>query len=179
MPSSTGSSKPDPLKNQWVVVQLSSNGEHEKSLDHIVRAVHRILKVPLNVFIPAISEKVREDMQTMFYMDGYIFVEFRPGINYNKLNATNYFELVLKSNRENYALLSDDKIRPLKSGTDALKIGSFAKGDKVKVLKGTFKNLTGIISAVYDNGDKVQLNLQLSSKPVLMDYPSSYVVKIP
>ncbi len=176
MPSSKGS-KPDIISKQWVVVQLSSNGEHEKSLPLIEKTVKRILKIDLDIFIPAVTEKVREDNLTMFYMDGYIFVEFRNGINYNKLSNTNYFEAVLMSGLNRLSLLNDSDIAPLRKGTASLRAGSLAKGDKVKVLKGTFKNLTGVISAVYDN-EKVQLNLNLSSKPLLIDYPSSYLSKI-
>lgn len=178
MPSQKGPSQATSNARQWVVVQLSGNGEHEKNLLMLEKSVRRILKRDIEIFIPAVTEKVREDNHTMFYMDGYIFILFVHGVNYNKLSNTTYFETVLMSGRDKLSLLDDSYLVPLRKGTQALKLGTFAKGDKVKVVKGTFKNLTGVISAVYENGEKVQLNLNLSSKPLLIDYPSSYLTKL-
>jgi len=59
-----------------------------------------------------------------------------------------------------------------------MKIGTFAKDDRVQVVKGSFKNLTGVVSLVYEGGEQVQLDLGLQSKPVLIDYPASYIKKI-
>jgi transcription antitermination factor NusG len=163
---------------QWVVVQLSSSGEREKNLINLTKSVHRILKVPLDVFIPATSQKARDDESTIFYMDGYLFVEYRPGIIYSRLNSTSNFEIVLQASRLGYHILTDKDINPLKEGVKNMTVSRLSVGDNVKVLKGTFKNLTGIVSLVHENGESVQINLRLSSKPVLIDYPASYLVKI-
>ena len=170
-------SSPTDSDKQWVVVQLSPTGEREKNLKSLEKAITRSLKSPLMVFIPAASQKAREDEQTIFYLDGYIFVEFKPNVPYHKLNGTHFFELVLSHRRTGLQLLKDKDLQPLRNGVEALKASHFMVGDDVKVLKGTFKNLSGTVSFIYENGETVQINLKLSSKPVLIDYPSSYLVK--
>lgn len=163
---------------RWVVVQLSQNGEHETNLTSITKSVERLLKRKLETFIPATTQKVRSDQQTIFYMDGYIFVEYYDGVPYHRLNQTTYFESIVSFGRDRLNLVHDRDIAPLRKGVDSLKVGLFKIGDEVKVIKGTFKNLTGTVSAVYDGGEQIQLNVKLSSKPMLIDYPSSYVVKV-
>lgn len=178
MPSSKGPNPKDASTIRWVVVQLSNNGEHEPNLAVIERSIDRILRKKLSVFIPATMQKARSDNQTIFYMDGYIFIEYQEGIQYHRLNGTNYFETVVSSSRDRLSLLSDSDLEPLRKGVESLKIGAFKLNDQVKVTKGTFKNLTGTISFVYDGGEQVQVNLKLSSKPMLIDYPSSFLTKL-
>jgi len=172
VPSSIDSGK------RWVIIQITPLAEKEKKLERITRSVHRILKSTPEVFIPAANQKVRDDNQVLFYMDGYLFVEFVPSLNYNKLNGTAYFEMALHHKKTGFYTIPDSDIDPMRVGVSNLMHSTFKIGESVKVLKGTFKNLTGVISAVYDNGDNVQINLKLASKPVLIDYPASYLEKI-
>lgn len=174
MPSSKDSS---PSK-KWIVVQLSQNGEREKNLKTLEKSVHRILRSTVEVFIPATSQKARNDVSTVFYMDGYIFVEFKSGVIYSKLNNSSNFEMVLQNSKTGYYLLDNAEIAPLQKGVRDMVVNTFEVGDTVKVLKGSFKNLTGIVSLIHDGGEQVQINLHLSSKPVLIDYPTSYLSKI-
>lgn len=177
--SSTKGPKPSTGPGRrWVVVQLSQNGEHEMNLTNISKSVDRILKRKCEVFIPATTQKARSDKQTIFYMDGYIFVEYIDGVQYYRLNGTTYFESIISLGRDKPNLLHDSDLAPLKRGTEALKMGTFKVGEEVKVIKGTFKNLTGSVSAVYGDGEQIQINVKLASKPMLIDYPASYVVKI-
>jgi transcription antitermination factor NusG len=66
----------------------------------------------------------------------------------------------------------------MRVGVQKLKVVSFSVGDNVKIMKGSFKGLTGKVSIVYDGGEKVQVNTGFLSKPMLMDYHSSYLQKV-
>jgi transcription antitermination factor NusG len=46
----------------------------------------------------------------------------------------------------------------MRKGVQALKIGGFVKGDEVKVIKGSFKNLRATVSLIYEGREEVQLN---------------------
>ena len=181
MPSSNDSPKTPKVKIQrkWVVVQLSHAGEREKNISALEKSVKRIVG-QLEVFVPAASQStkdgVRDDSNTMFYMDGYVFVEYRSGVNYGKLSDTTYFSSVLAVGRE-YHLLNDSDINPLKKGVQKMKIGSFSEGDEVKVVKGTFKDLPGKVTIVYDGNEVVQVETGFLSKRMLIDFPSSYLKK--
>jgi transcription antitermination factor NusG len=184
-------SVPPPSKSiQWVTVQLSPIGERERDLSLIVKSVHHILRTPVEVFIPAISQTVRDESETMFFMDGYIFVEFKPDIQYLKLQDTNYFTTVLcqtilvnGKRQQKYSLVQDKALDSMRSGMQSLKIAKYSVGNLVKIIKGGYKNLLGQVSIVYEGGQSVQVSVtasghHLRSKRVLIDFPVTYLVKV-
>jgi len=163
---------------KWVIVQLSTSAEKEKNLSAFSKSVKRHLGKELAVFVPAATLSAREDNHVVYYMEGYIFVEYFKGINYNRLNDTAYFSNVLTHPSTGVHLIDDSEISHLRKGMAEMKIGAFSKGDEVKVTKGSFKNMTGKVSFVYDGGESVQIDVGLKSKPYLIDYPANYLVKL-
>lgn len=152
-------------------------------MNTIRASVRKILRVQdLRVFVPAVSQQVRDESQTFFFMDGYVFVEYRPGISYLSLRDTAFFRDVLCNstrapNKESsYSLLTDADLDPMRSGMNEMKCGSFEIGNRVRVVVGSYKNLRGEISVVY-NEQTVQVSVShLSSKRVLIDFPTTYLV---
>lgn len=171
------------LPRRWVIVQLTSNGEREKNIASIVKAARQLLgRKDVEVCVPAVSQKVRDDSHTMFYWDGYVFIEFVEGLSYMKLQDTTYFQAVLcqpiQNRQRKYSFLRDEELEPMRAGLQALKFGEFQEDNEVKIIKGQFKNLIGTVSFVDDAGENVQVFVGLRSKKILMDFPSSYLVKI-
>lgn len=169
---------------RWVIVELSSSGEKETNVSAIQSSVHRILRrKDLDVFVPAISQGVRNESQTLFFMDGYIFVEFKEDVQYLKLRDTSYFRDVLcnsirSGSSPTYSLLKDSELDPMRTGMEELKSGNFKIGDNVRVITGIYKNLRGEVSMVYDGGENIQLAVNhLRSKGLLMDFPATYLKK--
>lgn len=166
---------------KWVIVQLSPMGEREKNIELIRRSARKILGKPVDVFIPAISQKVREESQTLFYMDGYVFVEFMDGIAYNRLQDTQFFNSVLtqvsaaRDRRRMYSLLDDKELAPMRKGMEDLKLVPFNDGQKVRIIQGNYKNLIAEVSFIHDGGETVQVYVNMRSKKVLMDFPASYL----
>ena len=174
---------PAPASKKWVIIQLSPMGEREKNLELIKRAANKLLGRPVDVFVPAISQKVREESQTLFYMDGYVFVEYIEGITYNRLQDTQYFNTVLTQNsssgdrRKVYSLLDDKELAPMRKGMQNLKIVPFEEKQKVRIIQGHYKNLIAEVSFVHEGGETVQVYVNMRSKKVLMDFPASYLQK--
>lgn len=166
---------------KWVVVQLTSLGEKEKNIDVITRSVRRILG-DVEVFIPAYSQKVRNESHTMFYMDGYIFVRHRVEVNYMKLQETMYFKSVICAfahGKKTYALLDDFVLDKMRDGVKSMKTqGSFQKDMDVKIVQGELKGLKGKVNLVYENGEKIQVFVPLTSKPILIEFPSNFLERI-
>lgn len=167
---------------KWVIVQLTHFGEREKNIQSIVRNVNRILGKPVDVFVPAVSQKVRDESQTMFYMDGYIFIRYEENINYLKLNDTVYFNSVLTQisfvdgeRKKTYSLLDDKQISPMRVGVQNLKIGVFKEDQTVKIMKGKFKGLQAVVSYMHEDSEHTQVYIKLRSKLILMDFPTSYI----
>lgn len=166
-------------------MELTTAGEKEEKICNIISSAHKILRNnEVKVFIPAISQQVRNDFQTLFYMSGYIFIEFNPSISYTRLRDTQYFKDVLcsseKSGKPHYCLLEDIQLDPIRKGMKDLKSGAYQEGDEVLVKKGQFKGLPGVISIVYEDGERVQVSVAFpfGSKRLLVDYPVTYIEKI-
>lgn len=168
------------LKPKWVIVQLSSTGEREKKISVLIRSVQQILKRKVEVFVPAISQNARGDSQTMFYIDGYIFVKYEEDIPYLKLQDTTYFSSVLcifrrgSKKAPQYSLLEDNQLDSMRKGMNSLKQVVFKVGEKVKVVEGNYKNLIGRVSIILDK-QNVQISIDLQSKKLLMDFPTTYL----
>jgi transcription antitermination factor NusG len=184
------SAPPPPKVNQWITIQLSPIGERERDLSLIIKSVHQILRIPVEVFIPAISQKVRDESETMFFMDGYVFVEYKPDIQYLKLQDTNYFASVLcqtilvnGKRQQKYSLVQDKDLDSMRDGMQKLKIAKYSVGDLVRIIKGDYRNLLGQVSIVYEGGQRVQVTVtaaghHLRSKRLLIDFPVTYLVKV-
>lgn len=175
---------------QWVVVQLTSLGEREKNLQLIVRSAHQILgRRDLEVFVPAINQKGLDDSLTTWYSEGYVFIQHVLGVGYHKLAETNYFSTVLStmghSNGEKkrlYSLLTDKDLAHMRNGMQDLKVtaSKFKEDQRVKITKGSYKGLPGRVSMIYDNGENVQVFVNLRSIKgggIYMDFPASYLQK--
>ena len=170
---------------QWVVVQLSPAGEKETDISVLKRAAKRILRRDdVDMFIPAISQAFRDESQTLFFMEGYVFFRYVFGIPYLRLRDTAFFSDVLVTTSKTggngepeYALLDDSKLNLMREGMDDLRVGEYACGDTVKIIDGSYKNLKGTISVVYDSKQVVQVSVVLRSKQMLMDFPVTYIEK--
>lgn len=173
---------------KWVVVQLTSLGEREKSIDIITRAARRLLG-DVEVFVPAAVQKVRDESHTMVYMDGYIFVRHAENVNFLKLQETMYFKAVLcapgSGGKKTYCLIDDFVLDKMRDGVKNMAIAGddFIHGQDVKVIKGQLKGLKGKVMLVYEDvkqgGRKVQVHLAaLTSKPVLIEFPPNHLEKV-
>lgn len=109
-----------------------------------------------------------------------MFVRYEEGVPYLRLQDTTYFSSVLctgGSRNPKYSLLDDSKLDSLRQGMNDLKHTSFKVGDRVKVIEGNYKNLIGRVSIVLDEERSVQIAVDLASKKLLMDFPTTYLVK--
>jgi transcription antitermination factor NusG len=170
---------------QWVIVQLSPTGEKETDMDILKRAAKRILRQEdIDMFIPAISQEFRDESQTLFFMEGYVFFRYMPGIPFLRLRDTAFFSDVLTTTpgshggEPEYALLEDSKLNHMRKGMDDLRVGEYVCGDTVRIIEGSYKNLKGTISVVYDKKQVVQVSVVLRSKQMLMDFPVTYLERI-
>lgn len=182
---------PSTTPSQWVVVQLTSLGEREKNIQLIVRSARQIIsRKDLEVFVPAINQKGLDDSLTTWYSEGYVFIQYEPGVGYHKLGETTYFSSVLSSmsqvngeKKRIYSLLTDKELSHMRTGMHDLKVTAsrFKIDQKVKIIKGSYRGLPGKVAFLYDDGDKVQVFVPLRSIKetggLLMDFHASYLQK--
>jgi len=169
------------VSDRWVVVQLTSLAEREKNIKIIERFAKRVLGNHIEIYVPALSERVRDEEETIFYMEGYVFIKFDEDIDFSKLNDTPIFKGALctrnKDGQMAYNTIEDKILRPVRKGVKELNRSPFKLGDQVKVVKGTYKNLPGKIVIIYEDHERVQIDASMRSKPLLIDFPCSFLEK--
>ncbi len=114
-------------------------------------------------------------------MDGYIFVKYQDGIPYLKLQDMSYFSTVLCSHERGtivYSIVDDSTLAPLRKGVEDLNVCQFIVGDKVCVIRGEFKNLTGTVRMIHEGGETVLVDVSQRSKLMLIDFPVIYLQKV-
>lgn len=161
-----------------MVVELSSAGEQGLDIAGITQAARRLLRQPdIEVFIPALCSNVRADSQILVYMDGYVFIEFRPDVNYLRLRDTSFFRDVLCNSSRGpipaYSLLDDSQLEPMRQGMESIKRNPFKPDDEVRVKSGSFKGLRCIVVDV--DGETVNVRMNYRSKPLILAYTSTYL----
>lgn len=163
--------------SKWVAVQLSALGEREKNPVNIENLIHRCLGKTVETFIPSVSLKRQDESQTLCYMEGYIFVGYHDGIDYLRLLNIPLFKDVLHTIRSGvvtYNLIENAVLNPVRDGIENMQHAEFKIDTPVRISKGTFKNLLGTVSQVYD-ANTVQVFVNLKSKQMLIDFPASYL----
>jgi hypothetical protein len=117
----------------------------------------------------------------MFYMEGYAFVRYDEGVPYLRLQETTYFRSVLcqpgPRHKPRFSLLEDRALDPMRDGLRSIKFSEFSVDDDVKIVKGNYKNLPARVSMIYEDGETVQVYVDLRSKKILMDFPSTYLIR--
>lgn len=168
-------------KGKWVVIGLSSVGEKETNTKIMISSASRILGRSVEMFIPAVSKQRQSELHTTFYMDGYVFIRYEENVPYIKLQDTTYFGQVLccqDRGSVTYSLVDDASLAPLRKGMKNLSVCKFSIGDRVRVVKGELKDLTGTVQIIYDGGEVIQVNASQRSKPMLIDFPVIYLEKV-
>ncbi len=165
---------------EWVIVQLSPNGEKELNPDNIAVSVRKkVSKRDIQVYVPCMFIKTRKEVHTRPYIEGYIFVEYRQGVQYNKMRDSYYFKDVMSyesGKKKKLRLVGDDVINKIKDSIKMMEPEKFNVGDEVVVLSGKFTNLRGVVHEVCGT-EKVTIFVKLRSKSVYIEYPPSFLKK--
>lgn len=167
-------------------VELTLIGEKEKKLDLISRSARQILgDVSLDVFIPAVTQKVRDEFSVLSFLDGYIFILYKEDVFYTRLQDTNYFKSILtkpvyEGRRKKYvvSLLDDSDLSHMRKNMESLDRGDFKPGEIVKVIKGNYRNLNAEVIEVLDDNKTVQVYVELRSKKIVIDFPATYLSRL-
>lgn len=181
-PLSEAPEEPRNEPSKWAIVELTSAGEKEKKLSLLIKSIRHLLKNKVDVFIPSISQKVRDESHIMPYLEGYVFVKHREGMNYSRVQDTMYFKSVLSKSTDGtrkrvLCLLEDKDLDQTRDGMKKAGNGFFKENESVKIIRGNYKNLIGQIIQSYEDGQHVQVYVKLASKQILLDFPVSYLVK--
>jgi len=164
--------------DQWLVLELS---EFVGNLGYreIELALTNVFGSQTDYFIPIHNETMGSYVSTSTLMEGYAFIKDTTTSRGSLLNLSDQrvFSGALYHGGK-YQTVSGKVITELKKKLKRSLKKKFEVGTKVKVLEGTFKNLTGEVIGLEDGGKKVILRIKRISRDIIAPMPSTLVEEV-
>lgn len=166
-----------PELNQWLILELNDTFENITYKD-IENAIINAFG-DVEYFIPIAYEKMGSYISTDTLLEGYAFIKDCLEIRQNMFNIREekVFTGFLCYDGK-YQTVSSRIIGNLKRKLKASLKKKCMLGSKVKILDGVFKNLTGEVIGVEDQGKKIMVRIKRLSREIIAPIPSTIIGKI-
>ena len=159
--------------SDWVVLELSQTGE-QADPETLVRLLNKLLNGEREIFVPAVTYVKRGIPTTLYYFQGYVFVRAGlPSGRYFDLLSNSYFSSVLSYQEGHHTylqLLPNEEIDKIKETLRTHTQISFAEGDQVEFISGTYKGLTGVCLGMITE-DTCSVKIKMRSIESLVSIP--------
>lgn len=165
-------------ESNWLIIELSDLGENATHAE-LQCALEEMLGDDVEFFIPTHYEQVGSYISINTIIEGYVFVKDSPGarIRIANLRDYRYFRGVLGSGKKFHTVNSRavgglrQKLR--KSLSKRLKLGT-----KVRILDGTFADLTGEVIGLEDSGKRIIVHIHRPSRDMIVPVPSTSIEEV-
>lgn len=167
------------MSTDWVVLELTPQGEEEDP-EVLRKCLGRMIKGG-TIFIPASISIVGDSRVVHKLIDNYVFVKRTlPDNAFIKLEGTRYISSILTvCNSENgsrkIACVNDRAIEQMRLQIAVETEQGIEVGDRVEVMSGAYKGITGKIVEEIPENDTVQVFISLRSKQALVTLPRSFL----
>jgi 5'-3' exonuclease/transcription antitermination factor NusG len=163
----------------WVVLELTPQGEEEDP-EVLRKCLGRMIKGGV-LFIPASISIVGDSRVVHKLIDNYVFVKraFSDSF-FLKLEGTRYISSVLTvcnsiNGTRKIACVEDGDIERMRLQIAVETEQGIEVGDRVEVMSGPYKGITGRIVEEIPENDTVQVFISLRSKQALVTLPRSFL----
>jgi transcription antitermination factor NusG len=133
----------------------------------------------VDYFIPIHHESMGSYTSTSVLIEGYVFIkdclEARQGIN--NLHESRVFSGALFYSGK-YQTVNSEIIKNLKRKLRNSLKKKMTNGTKVLILGGIFKNLTGEVIGIEDNGKKIMVKIKRISREIIAPIPSTLLKEV-
>lgn len=167
--------------SEWVVLELSSQGEDEDP-DVLRAALKRAIKGGgADIFIPASTSIVGDSRVVHKLIDNYVFVRRAlPDNLYLRLEGTRYVSSVLTvyatgSGTRRIACIKDADIDKMRKQIHVETEQGIEINDEVQVTNGPYKGINGRVIEEIQENDSVQVFIKLRSKQAIVTLPRSFL----
>ena len=159
--------------DRWLILELNDAFEDVDYRDIRV-AILAVFGDSIDYFIPIHHERMGSYTSTSVLMEGYVFIkdclEVRQGIN-NMHESKIFTGALFYSGR--YQTVNTDVIKGLKRKLKNSLKKRIPNGTKVMILDGIFKNLTGEVIGLEENGKKIMVKIKRISREIIAPIPST------
>lgn len=170
-------------KHDWVVLELSPQGEDEDP-EILATALARLIRdKTAEIFIPA-SVSIQGDSRVIHKLiDNYVFVRRNlPDSVFMRLEGSKYIASVLtiarsdkKTTTREMACVKDHDIERMRCQIHVETEQGIEVGDEVQVMSGPYKGINGRIIEEIPENDSVQVYIKLRSKEAIVTLPRSFL----
>jgi 5'-3' exonuclease/transcription antitermination factor NusG len=168
--------------HEWVVLELSPQGEEEDP-EALYSAIRRLLKVEVDIFVPASISNVGESRVVHKLIDNYVFVRRTlPDNAFMRLEGTRFIASVLTINRSTsgnstrqVTCVKDADIEKMRRQIHVETEQGIEVGDEVQVMSGPYKGINGRVIEEINETDSVQVFIKLRSKQAIVTLPRSFL----
>ena len=166
------------ISERWLILELNDALEDVNYRD-IKGAIVMVFGNEVDYFIPIHQERMGSYTSTSILMKGYVFVkdclEARQGIN--NLHESKIFVRALFYSGK-FQTVNSDVINGLKRKLRNSLKKKMENGTKVLILGGIFKNLTGEVIGVENNGKEIMVKIKRISRECIAPIPSTLLEEI-
>lgn len=164
--------------DRWLILELNDSFEDVNYRDIRVALVS-VFGDEIDYFIPIHHERMGSYTSTSILMEGYVFIkdclEVRQGIN-NLYESKVFLKALFYSGK--YQTVGSEEIRKLKRKLKNSLKKRMQNGTKVLILDGVFKNLTGEVIGLEENGKKIMVKIKRLSREIIFPIPSTLLKEV-
>lgn len=166
------------VNNQWLIIELSEFGE-TLNYPELENGVLELFGDNVDYFIPIHREIMGSYVSTSVLFEGYIFVKDSTYVRDCLVNLSDFkmFSKVLKGSGK-FQTVDSKTVGLLKRKLKASIKKQLSLGTKVFIKDGMFKNLTGKVMGIEDNGKKVMVQIERLSRQMVAPIPSTSVQEL-
>ena len=166
------------ISDRWLILELNDTFE-DVNYREIRGAITTVFGDDIDYFIPIHNERMGSYTSTSTLMEGYVFVkdclEVREGIN-NLHESKVFIGALFHSGR--YQTVNSEIIRGLKKKLRNSLKKKMENGTRDLILCGVFKNLSGEVIGVEDDGKKIMVKIKRISREIIAPIPSTLLEEI-
>lgn len=152
-PKKTPTAKKPSTEVGWVALELTTRGESEKNINHLLEIIRKNLQSPtIEIFVPIYYENEEFYEKNVSLFTGYFFIRFDEKVAFHKLKDSKFFEgVVCDPATKAVKVLPDSDIQSLKDKFNKIlsDASNVKVGQTVTILDGLYKNLTGKVTKVH------------------------------
>jgi 5'-3' exonuclease/transcription antitermination factor NusG len=161
----------------WVILELSHQGESEADIEVLRRSLQKSVG-DRQIFIPSVVFRRHGQLERIDLMSGYVFVEngLAPDF-YFGLEGLPYIKAVLSvpGRYKRISYLPDLEVQKMESQLHEILGADIQVDDEVRIIKGVYTNMMGMVMAV-DDGE-ADIRFILRSFDSIVRLPLSYLEK--
>lgn len=152
---------------EWFAVMLRDGCDLQEDYRLLQYEIEDVFGPDVEYFLPVYVEKVGKKLVGIILFDGYVFIKRSDTVHEGSFTRkTEFLESVLRCNQSQRPVTNRDINRFKTKLRHELVSRTPKKGDKVRVLEGTFKNMVGKVLSIRNSSKTARVEFRKKTRVV-------------